>query len=289
MTRYSKDGNWYKGNTHIHSTASDGGWTFEELADAYAGAGYDFLFRTDHWVFSDASAEADGGDSPLLWLDGVELDGSDEQGSYYHIVCLGRFVDLNREMGFSAALAAARTQGGLLILAHPCWTGNSLDEAVRWDFDGVEVYNHVCQWLNGKGDALVYWQAMLRDRPGTLGIASDDAHVRPEHPGWNGGWVMVQAPELTRVAIMASLRAGRYYSTTGPSFLDITQEGDQVLIRTSPVQFVRLVGLGSRGLRFGSFDGSLMTEASFTIPEDWPYAYLDIEDGQGHRAWTNTL
>jgi hypothetical protein len=289
MTRYCKDGNWYKGNTHIHSTASDGGWTFEELAGAYAGAGYDFLFRTDHWVFSDASADTDGGDSPLLWLDGVELDGVDEQDSYYHVVCLGRFVDLSREMGFSAALAATRQQGGLLILAHPCWTGNSFDEAARWDFDGVEVYNHVCQWLNGKGDALAYWQAMLRDRPGTLGIASDDAHIRSEHPGWNGGWVLVQAPELTPAAIMASLRAGRYYSTTGPSFLDITQEGDRVSIRTSPVQFVRLVGPGSRGLRFGSFDGRLMTEASFTIPEDWPYAYLDIEDAQGHRAWTNTL
>jgi hypothetical protein len=130
---------------------------------------------------------------------------------------------------------------------------------------------------------------MLSQHPGTLAIAADDAHIRPEHPGWNGGWVMVQAPDLTPDAIMPSLRAGRYYSTTGPSFLDITQEGDQVTIHTSPVQFVRLVGSGSRGLRLGGFDGSLITEASFTIPEDWPYAYLDIEDASGHRAWTNTL
>jgi hypothetical protein len=154
MTRYNSSDNWYKGNTHIHSTASDGGWTFEELESAYAGAGYDFLFRTDHWVCSDA--QSDRADSPLLWLDGIELDGFDEQDSYYHVVCLGRFVGLSRDMGFSAALAAARVQGGLLILAHPCWTGNSFEEATRRDYDGVEVYNHVCQWLNGKGDNLAY-------------------------------------------------------------------------------------------------------------------------------------
>ena len=74
--RYTTTGTWYKGNTHLHSTASDGGWTFAELAQAYAGAGYDFLFRTDHWVCSDVAADSD--DYPLLWLDGIELDGRDD-------------------------------------------------------------------------------------------------------------------------------------------------------------------------------------------------------------------
>ena len=68
---------WYKGNCHIHSTASDGGKTFAELERMYAGAGYDFLFRTDHWVVSEVGGPSDGGTpaSPLLWLDGTELDG----------------------------------------------------------------------------------------------------------------------------------------------------------------------------------------------------------------------
>jgi len=55
--RYSTAGRWFKGNTHIHSTPSDGGKTFAELAELYASTGYDFLFRTDHWVASDAAAD----------------------------------------------------------------------------------------------------------------------------------------------------------------------------------------------------------------------------------------
>jgi hypothetical protein len=285
--RYGATGSWYKGNTHIHSTASDGGWTFSELASAYAGAGYDFLFRTDHWAASDVAADA--ASYPLLWLDGVELDGFDEAGSFYHLVCLGTFKGLERSMGFPAALNAVREQGGWVILAHPCWTGHTFEEAARGDFHGVEIYNHVCRWLNGKGDGLAYWQAMLRENGGVLGLACDDAHIRPEHPGWNGGWVMVQAPSLTRDAVMAALRAGRFYSSMGPSFLKIEGDESRVHIETSPVRFVRLVGPAYLGQRVGSFEGPMLTEADFEIPQDWAYAYLEIEDGCGRRAWTNTL
>jgi len=294
--RYDTTGTWYKGNTHIHSTASDGGKTFAELAQMYADAGYEFLFRTDHWVASDV--RSDGDDYPVLWLDGIELHGYDHGGSPYHVVCLGSFTGITREMGFVAALEATRAQGGLLILAHPHWIGNSLEDALRWGFHGVEIYNHVCHWLNGKGDGNVYWSAMLRRFPNALAFAADDAHVRPEHPGWNGGWIMVNAPDRSREAIQGAIRAGNFYSTCGPEFHAIAYDGNSVTIRTSPVQFVRLVGPANLGKRMpnrqrvgdsGSFERQLITEATLEIPQSWPYVYLEIEDDQRRRAWTNSL
>ena len=285
--RYDTSGQWYKGNVHIHSTASDGGKTLAEIAGMYASAGYDFLCCTDHWVASDAAADRQ--DHPLLWLDGIELDGRDDAGSSYHVVCLGRLEGITREMGFAAALAAARAQGGLLILAHPHWCGNSLQDALRHGFDGVEVYNHVCRWLNGKGDGGVYWTAMLDRSPETLAFAVDDAHLKPEHPGWNGGWIAVNAPARTRADIEAAIRSGNFYSTCGPEFHSIALDGDSVKITTSPVAFVRLVGPGWLGQRIGSFEGELIAEAAFELPPDWPWAYLELEDAQGRRAWTNPL
>jgi hypothetical protein len=55
--RYDTTKRWLKGNTHIHSNASDAGRSFGEIATIYAGGGYDFLFRTDHWVGSDVAAD----------------------------------------------------------------------------------------------------------------------------------------------------------------------------------------------------------------------------------------
>jgi hypothetical protein len=167
--------------------------------------------------------------------------------------------------------------------------GNSQEDVLRWDFDGVEVYNHVCQWLNGKGDGVTYWNMMLGRRPGTLALAVDDAHVRAEHPGWNGGWVVVNAEQRSPAAILAALRQGRFYASCGPQFLSLECNAAQVHIRTSPVQFARLVGPAWCGRRQGSFTGRTLTDITFDIPGDWSYAYLEIEDAQGRRAWTNPL
>jgi hypothetical protein len=285
--RYRPTGPWWKGNAHIHSTASDGGKTITELAEMYASQGYDFLFVTDHWVASDFDGTEAA--APLLLLDGVELNGSDETGADYHVVCLGTLSGITRDMGFVAALDAARAQGALRILAHPLWMGNSFGDGLRHEFDGVEVYNHVCHWLNGKGNGGAYWHAMLAERANTLGFAVDDAHISLHHPGWNGGWIVVQAEKCARQPLLDAIRAGRFYSTCGPTFHSIVQEGRVVSVETSPVRFVRLVGPASRGQRVGSFDGQALQEASFEIPESWAYAYVEIEDAGRRRAWTNTL
>jgi hypothetical protein len=167
--------------------------------------------------------------------------------------------------------------------------GNSLADALRWGFDGVEVYNHVCRWLNGKGESLAHWNAMLERRSNALGFAVDDAHLRPEHPGWNGGWLTVNAPECSRDALMTAIRAGNFYSTCGPAFESIEYQDGIVAIKTSPVQFVRLVGPAEKGARVGSFEGKTRRAAAFEVPAGWPYAYIEIEDVCGRRAWTNTL
>ncbi len=285
--RYDTSYHWYKGNTHIHSTFSDGGKALSEIAALYASAGYDFLFCTDHWIASDNAQIQEA--TPLLMLDGIELDGRDSSGAFYHIVCLGKTEGIVREIGLDQAIRSARDQNAILILAHPHWIGNTLEEAKRWGFHGVEIYNHICHWLNGKSDGTVYWNAMLKQNPNTLALSVDDAHLRPEHPGWNGVWIVVNSPELTQQAVLAAIKRGNFFSSCGPEFKTVAFDGKNVIITTSPVRFIRLVGPGSLGKRRGTFDGGLLTNACVEVPTDWDYVYLEIEDENGHRAWTNTL
>lgn len=285
--RYDTSGHWYKGNVHIHSTVSDGGKDFRELSDMYRAKGYDFLFRTDHNVPSDVSRDKE--EYPLLWLDGIEINGPDETGTPFHVVCLGDARDLNRQEGFAVSLESARQMGLLLILAHPHWMGNSLEDARKWNFDGVEIYNHVCHWLNGKSNGLVYWETVLKEKRDTLAFAVDDAHITVEHPGWNGGWIVVNAPRCSAEDLLAAIRRGNFYSSCGPVLELISFDGEQLHLQTSPIRFARLVGPGSLGDRRGSFDGQVMTDISIPVPEDWPYVYAEIEDENGRRAWTNTL
>lgn len=287
VPRYKTWGKWYKGNTHMHSNASDGGKNFAELAEMYISKGYSFLFRTDHWVCS--NTDNDDLKYPLLWLDGLELDGIDKNGSFYHVVCLGKFTGINKEMGFSEAFASAKQQGGIMILAHPFWSGNSFNDALALDFHGVEIYNHVCHWLNGKSCGTPYWNAMLERGQDALAFAADDAHVKKEHPGWDGGWICVNIENLNKDEIHSAISSGNFYSSQGPEIHSIKYKTGVVSIKTSPVRFIRLVGKGWRGSRIGSFDGELVDEAAFIVPEEWPYAYIEIEDVSGKIAWTNSL
>jgi len=286
--RYNTAGNWYKGNTHIHSKASDGGMSLDQITALYAGAGYKFLFQTDHWVASD-NVTRNTPDMPLLWMDGMELDGTDETGSLFHVVCLGRMPPMDRNTGLKAGMEQARQNGAMLILAHPFWCGNSLEDAVRHNFDGVEVYNHVCHWINAKGEGTVHWQRMLHHYAGTRAFASDDAHLNGAHPGWNGGWIVVNAPKLASEDILRSIKLGNFYSSCGPDFLSIENSASKVMIRTSPVVRAWLVGPSWLGRRFTKGDEELFTEVEFDVPSDWPFAHIEIEDARGKRAWTNTL
>ncbi len=194
-----------------------------------------------------------------------------------------------RIMEFKATLENIRSQGGILILAHPLFFGHTPEEALRHNLHGIEVYNHLCHWLNGRSESFYLWDLMLKENAGILGVSADDSHFLPKHPVWNGGWIMVNAPGCTPKAIMRSIKSGNYYSTCGPDFYSMETVGRRVSVTTSPVRFIRCIGPELESFREGRFDGQLLSGVSFTIPAGWDYVRLEIEDEQGKRAWTNTL
>lgn len=286
--RYDCSGEWFKGNIHMHTTLSDGGLTMPAAARFYAERGYDFIAITDHRV-PFVGAESDD-EFPLMVLDGIELDGEDDEGSYYHAVCIGNVGGVTPDMGFTQALEKARSQGSFLIWAHPHWSFNTVAEGMRHDFDGIEVYNSGSQIAYGNGYGTFHWDMILRERPGMLGFATDDAHFFEAAPLEGNGWIMVNAPEPSEEAIMASIREGNFYSSGGPEFKSITIEsGNRVVAETSPVEHARLIGPLAKHKYKGAFDRDPMTHTHFRIPDDWAFARLEIEDSNGRTAWSNPL
>jgi len=67
---FSKDGNWYKGNLHCHTTESDGCLTPKEVKELYKENGYHFLCISDHEKYADYTEELD--EESFILLPGVE-------------------------------------------------------------------------------------------------------------------------------------------------------------------------------------------------------------------------
>ena len=289
--RYNCSYSWFKGNTHTHTSMSDGGRTTEEVRDLYKSCGYDFLFITDHNYAEDTSPYCL---DSFLVLPGIEIDGIDRDKSYYHIQGLDFDYAYDPHMPLDKGIEFLFNQGAIVILAHPHWSNNSFDDCLKYPFHGVEIFNYIAHTMNGKSIALAHWDMMIDQGKNVLGFASDDAHLTKRHPYYGGGWIKVNAPALNRKYITSAIQKGNFYSSTGPEFRNISLKGDILSVETSPVRFIRLAGQNGFAMFTNAEEGEELTSHEFSLAnikgeEPKRYLRIEIEDAANKRAWTNTL
>jgi len=291
---FDQPGRFYKGNLHMHSTNSDGLLDPAAAVAAYRDRGYDFVSLTDHFMerfhfpVTDTSAFRTADFTTLL---GAELHGEGlRNGELWHIVAVGLPGDFAgqspHENGMEIA-ARALAAGAFITIAHPHWNGvTQMDVMKIEDFDAIEIHNegHTNDSERGNG-----W--MLADALATAGLrfsvtAGDDAHFKAR-PDVFGGWVNVKAESLDPEALLASLKAGRYYSSTGPEIHNVVFTSNEIVVECSPAQAVFIGGRGS----IKSFErGDGITRASFPIaPFQNSFCRVTVLDKHGKHAWTSPL
>src|SRR5690606_7369020 len=207
------EGRWYKGNLHMHTTASDGRLELADAIEFYKTRGYDFVAVTDHRKTTPVEEFTT---DTFLAMHGIELNCWDPHGYDYHIVRVGvRPFEQDPEIRTGQGLIdQVLAHDGVAFIAHPYWLGlerqaiEHLTGAI-----GIEVYNSGCMEC-GKALSDVHWDDLLHHGYDTWGLATDDTH----HYSYDGavGWVMVRARELTQESIKEALRAGHFYATQGP-------------------------------------------------------------------------
>ena len=190
----------------------------------------------------------------MLVLGFIEVDGHDETAGLYHLVGLGlaRDPDISWEEGLSMQQAADRLRdaGGLVMLAHPYWSGQMSKDLLGLEgCFSLEVYNGGCDVDDAKGYSAVHWDDLLAAGREMWGTAVDDAHWRNGSKDAGLGWVWVKASTLAEESVLQALEKGLFYATCGPEIYDLRlpaltagSPGDvergQVSVRCSPVTFV---------------------------------------------------
>jgi len=301
---FTAPGKFHRGNLHTHSTRSDGVLEPKEVCRRYQAEGYDFISLTDHFIgmydypITDTTAYRSDDFTTIL---GAELhSGAMENGDLWHIVAAGLPVDFIPpnaphfrpvEGQESAAKIAqrARDAGAFVAIAHPHWSGlTEADARTITAAHAVEIYNHGCAIENDRGDGLLSYEHMLNEGRRLNMIATDDAHFKtPDH---FGGWVMVKAQENTPEALLTALKAGDFYSSTGPEIHDFRLNDDrtQAIIECSPATTITIQGPGVVTARIV---GTNMTSATLSMERLTGRAWvkLAIIDANGKRAWSNPI
>ena len=291
--RYAGLTRFLKGNTHIHTTNSDGRWSVQDVLDRYQQAGYDFLAVTDHNVVTRLEDRSTGS---LCLIDSVELDRGEGPYRCRHVVCIGVGPKFPDRTTFPRMLAAAKRDKALLVLAHPHWSGANVNQLIRGGYVGVEVHNGVCHYLNHRESGVWAWDDALQRGHDLFGFAADDNHGVPEGiKTFDLGWIMVAADTLDRPAILKAIRAGKFYSSTGPLFRSLDFADRKLTVHCSPARHIWLSGPTWVVTRVNCPDDKLVDSATFDVEEllaknkNLPFLRLEIEDERGRRAWTNKL
>jgi hypothetical protein len=291
---FGRPGRFYRGNLHTHTTRSDGGLPPAEVVAAYRDHGYDFLAITDHFLerynypVTDTRAFQTESFTTLL---GAELHGPQtEVGERWHIVGVGLPLDFAPlqpgETGPQIAARAAAA-GAFIGIAHPAWYTLTLTDALSLEAaHAVEVFNQTCATDNDRGDSWQMSDLLSIQGKRLLAYAADDAHFKTR-PDVRQAWVQVRSERLEPAALLASLKAGHFYSSQGPTIDNVEIQGRSVRIACSAASAVFISGRGSKSV---SKLGEAITELELA-PDLFhgSFCRVTVVDAAGKRAWTNPI
>lgn len=301
ISPFSLKGRFWRGNLHTHSNLSDGALPLDRTVEAYKDAGYDFVQMSEHfidryrWPLADTRQFRSNSFTTLL---GAELHAmATSVGELWHILAAGLPIDFEppapEETGPQLAARAAAA-GAFIGIAHPAWSQLSVEDGHALEAaHAVEVYNHGCFVEVDRGDGWYLLDQLLRQGKRLTAFATDDAHFKSDDAF--GGWVHVKAEALDPEALLASLKAGDYYSSQGPQIYELAIDGDELWIASSPVDAIAVVGHNSRSA--GRY-GRAISEArinlaglgkSWTEVKQSPWIRVVLIDRGGRRAWTNPI
>ncbi len=230
---------WWRGDLHMHTAHSDGSCCAQSgtrapaplyrTVEAAAARGLDFIAITDHNTTSHfhAMRELQPAFDQLLLIPGREIT-----TFFGHANIFGPTGFIDFRLGSAslpnadALLDAAAAHAGLLSVCHPSVPSGEACMGCGWtapdtDFSRVEVI----EVINGGatramgGDAegpfsgVPFWHEQLNRGFRITGVGGSDNHdpsLAPDTPSAVGKpTTLVEADELSEIAILAAIRAGR--------------------------------------------------------------------------------
>jgi hypothetical protein len=151
----------YVGAIHIHSIFSDGSGEVKDIAQFANESGLDFFILTDHNTLRALKEGFECWHLNTLALVGCEINDKENKN---HYLAFGINETISTRLPAKEYVKKVNEMGGIGFLAHPHEKRNSMKEhpAYPWtewdsnDFTGIEIWNHMSEWMEGLTDQNKY-------------------------------------------------------------------------------------------------------------------------------------
>jgi hypothetical protein len=269
-------GVWLRGNLHTHTSRSDGHAGPQETVAAYAALRHDFLALSDHDVAPDYA----GLDPRGLVL----IPASEVSAGGAHIVAVGCAGRIEPDPDRQKVVDAVNAAGGLAVLCHPNWGRDfnhfPCEEMAKLSgYAGVEVFNGSIIEDPGSPLASDKWDRLLSSGRRLWGLATDDIHFEIQR---GRGWCAVRAAERTGAAVLAALRGGNFYASSGVTISGIELRGAELRVVAPDAEGIAVIG--KFGARLAWVEGHELRWDAAGCPG--PYFRVHCLGRAGTMAWS---
>ena len=294
---------WYRGNTHTHTSNSDGDSAPELVAARYKSLGYNFVVITDHNKLTEVDSLNSqlGEPGSFLVMKGEEVTDS-WNSKPVHLNAINNDAVVGPQHGNSVLntidndFAAIRAAGGLPYIAHPnFYFAVSAEDLINTSGAPLlfEVYN-AHPVVNNTGDAThpsveANWDTALTQGKLLYGIAADDEHTLDNPAGALPGraWIMVRAANLSPAAITQAIASGDFYASTGVTLQNyhVSLTGITIGVEDSgSATTIDFIGRNGQLLQRSTGNSAVY---EFTNHEQ--YVRVKLVNGYGQAAWTQPV
>ncbi len=142
----------YVGAIHMHSIYSDGSGEVPQIARFADEVGLDYIILTDHNTLRALDEGYEKWYGNTLCLVGSELNDKENKN---HYLAFGINKTYSTRISSKEYVRKVKEDGGIGFLAHPHEKRRHMKEHppypwVEWnteDFDGIEIWNHMSEWM----------------------------------------------------------------------------------------------------------------------------------------------
>ncbi|MCD6162289.1 MAG: histidinol-phosphatase [candidate division Zixibacteria bacterium] len=140
------------GAIHIHSKFSDGTKSIQDIASIANEVNLDFIMVSDHMTLEPYHQGIEGFYGNTAVIIGYEINDPDDKN---HYLAFGLNEVLPSNLQAEQYVPLVKQNGGLGIIAHPDEVRTELSKYpgypwTKWQvdgYDGIEIWNHMSQWM----------------------------------------------------------------------------------------------------------------------------------------------
>lgn len=319
----SSQKNYYKMNTHCHSTNSDGKLTVEEIKALYKNNGYSIVAFTDHEHLIDNSFLNDENflaitaceiaikeyenistlvkqDMKVCHLNFFAKEPGNIDTPCYNSVydhfgtkeirdkavhSCGEYKRVYSGEGISEIIKIASEKGFLVAYNHPCWSlENATDYLGYKGLWAVEIYNNSCVQDGIYDYDINVYDDFLRSGQALACIAGDDNHTLTQTCG---GYIMVNSERLDYKSVIDALENHNFYASTGPVIKELYIEDGKAYLTFEKGAAAYLSTRGRRTEKYKAENSDSENTAVFNILPQDGYIRFTVKDSEGNFANTN--